>query len=534
MKKNNSNAGGAYIEKAGEQQVLRGVGLIQSISMTLKRVVVETRDGVPIHIDDLATVSIGSEIRQGAATRDGKGETVVGMTMLLKGENSRTVTDRVKQRLKEIEPSLPPGVKIYPFADRSELVSQTINTAGKNLIEGGVLVIAVLFLFLMQLRAGLIVSSAIPLSMLFAIIGMNYFGVSANLMSLGAIDFGLIVDGAVIIVENCVRHLSEKTKSIGRALSKEERIETIFRSTVEVRSASQFGELIIIAAYIPIVSLTGIEGKMFRPMAFTVILALSGALILSFTLIPALCAIFLKERKEGKDKLMNFLEKVYEPFLEKTLQHQGLTVTVALIFVIGCVALFPLLGSEFLPELDEGAVAINHVRIKSVSLTESIRQTTLIEKALKEIPEVQTVVSRIGRPEIATDPMGPDMADTYVYLKKKSEWRRGKTKEKIVDEMSEVMETVPGVAASFSQPIKFRMMELIEGTGARSDVVVKIFGDDMDQLSRSANQVAAVLGEVKGGEDIKVQQVHGLPVLEIQIDRDAIANYGINLSDVHQ
>ncbi len=532
LKKNNSNAGGAYIEKAGEQQLLRGVGLIQSVS-DIEKVVVETRDGVAIHIADLAAVSIGSEIRQGAATRDGQGETVVGMTMLLKGENSRTVTDRVKQRLKEIEPSLPPGVKIYPFADRSELVSQTINTAGKNLIEGGVLVIAVLFLFLMQLRAGLIVSSAIPLSMLFAIIGMNYFGVSANLMSLGAIDFGLIVDGAVIIVENCVRHLSEKTKSIGRALSKEERIETIFRSTVEVRSASQFGELIIIAAYIPIVSLTGIEGKMFRPMAFTVILALSGALILSFTLIPALCAIFLKERKEGKNKLMNFLEKVYEPFLEKTLQHQGLTVTVALIFVIGCVALFPLLGSEFLPELDEGAVAINHVRIKSVSLTESIRQTTLIEKALKEIPEVQTVVSRIGRPEIATDPMGPDMADTYVYLKKKSEWRRGKTKEKIVDEMSEVMETVPGVAASFSQPIKFRMMELIEGTGARSDVVVKIFGDDMDQLSRSANQVAAALGEVKGGEDIKVQQVHGLPVLEIQIDRDAIANYGINVEDVH-
>ena len=533
LQKNNANAGGAYIEKAGEQQLLRGVGLIQSID-DIQKIVVDSRNGVPIHIDDLAEVQIGSEIRQGAATRDGKGETVVGMTMLLKGENSRTVTQRVKERLKEIEPSLPEGVKIYPFADRSELVNQTIHTAGKNLIEGGLLVVAVLFLFLVQLRAGLIVSAAIPLSMLFAIIGMNYFGVSANLMSLGAIDFGLIVDGAVIIVENTVRRLAQQRHQQQRPLTNIERQQITHEAAVEVMKPAVFGMFIIIAAYIPILTLGGIEGKMFRPMAFSVILALSGALLLSFTLIPALCALFLKEREESEGRLMSFLIRWHKPLAEKILMHRKLAVLVALIIVTASAALFPLLGSEFLPELDEGAVAINHVRLKSVSLTETIRQTSLIERALKEIPEVSTVVSRIGRPEIATDPMGPDMADTYVYLKPKDEWRAGIAKDQIVDEMSETLEKIPGVAASFSQPIKFRMMELIEGTGARSDVVVKIFGDDMDQLSRSANQVAAILGSIEGGEDIKVQQVRGLPVMEIEINRDAVANYGINISDVNE
>ena len=517
---------------AGEQQLLRGVGLIQSMD-DIRKIVVVSRNGVPIHVHDLANVSIGSEIRQGAATRDGV-ETVIGMTMLLKDENSRTVTQNVKERIRQIESSLPPGVKIRPFADRSQLVEQTIQTAGKNLLEGGLFVIAVLFLFLMQLRAGLIVSSAIPLAMLFAIIGMNYFGVSANLMSLGAIDFGLIVDGAVIIVENTVRRMWKLKKDQNSALSPEQRRSVVLDASSEVLTPAVFGMLIIIAAYIPILSLTGIEGKMFRPMAFTVLLALSGALLLSFTLIPALCAMFLKEREGGEGRLMEFLTAIYGPVLKKSLEHRAITFSAAAVFVIICAALFPLLGSEFLPELDEGAVAINHVRLKSVSLNESIRQTKLIEKALKELPEVQTVVSRIGRPEIATDPMGPDMADTYVYLKPRSEWRTGKSKEDVVEEMSEIMELVPGVAASFSQPIKFRMMELIEGTGARSDVVVKIFGDDMDQLLRNANQAAAILGGVAGGEDIKVQQVRGLPVMEIVIDRDLIANYGINVEDVHE
>lgn len=533
LEENNANAGGAYIEKSGEQQLLRGVGLIQSTE-DIRKIVVASRNGVPIHIHDLGEVSLGSEIRQGAATRDGKGETVIGITMLLKGENSRTVTNRIKERLITLQASLPPGVKIRPFSDRSQLVEQTIHTASKNLIEGGILVIVVLFLFLLQLRAGLIVSSAIPLSMLFAIIGMTYFNVSANLMSLGAIDFGLIVDGAVIIVENSVRHLSAKWKLTGQALTSEERIEIIHEASREVLQASLYGSLIILAAYIPIVSLTGIEGKMFRPMAFTVILALSGSIILSFTLIPALCAMFLKERIHSESRFMNFLIRRYEPLLQKSLDRRFLTAFSALAFVIAAVSLFPLLGSEFLPDLDEGALAINHVRLKSVSLSESIRQTSLMEKSLMKFPEVQTVVSRIGRPEIATDPMGPEMADTYVYLKPKSEWREGITKDELVEKMSESLETVPGVAASFSQPIKFRMMELIEGTGARSDVVIKIFGEDLDQLSRSANEVAAVLKEVKGAQDIKVQQIRGLPVLEIQIDRELIARYGMNVADVNK
>ncbi len=534
LEHNNINAGGAYIEKGGEQQLLRGVGLIQS-TRDIENIVVSAQNGTPVYVRDIAQVGLGSQVRQGAATRDGEGETVMGMVMMLKGENSRTVTEHVKEKLQRIQKSLPAGVVIKPFYDRTELVEQTVSTAGKNLIEGGILVILVLFLFLLQLRAGLIVSSAIPLSMLFAIIGMNYFGISANLMSLGAIDFGLIVDAAVIIVENCVRHLAEKRKELGRPLTQEERHQTIWKGSVEVRRASQFGEMIIIAAYIPIVSLAGIEGKMFKPMAFTVILALSGALLLSLTLTPALCAIFLKDHaSERENPIVAFLKRGYEPLLRNAVRYRVAAVGGALAFCLVCIAMFPLLGSEFLPELDEGSIAVNHMRLKSVSLTESVRQTEMIEKILKQFPEVETVVSRIGRPEIATDPMGPDMADTYIFLKPKSEWTNGRSKDALVAEMSEAMEKIPGVVASFSQPIKFRMMELVEGVGVRSDVAVKIFGDDLDTLLREANEIAKVIRAVPGAEDVKVQQVTGLPVLQININREAIARYGINVGDVQQ
>lgn len=534
LERNNINAGGAYIERGGEQQLLRGVGLIQSTA-DIENIVLTAQNGTPVYVRDIAQVGLGSQVRQGAATRDGEGETVMGMVMMLKGENSRTVTQRVKDKLQRLQKSLPAGVAIRPFYDRTELVGQTVRTAGKNLVEGGVLVILVLFLFLLQLRAGLIVSAAIPLSMLFAIIGMNYFGISANLMSLGAIDFGLIVDAAVIIVENCVRHLAAKRKELGRSLTREERHQTIWKGSVEVRRASQFGEMIIIAAYIPIVSLAGMEGKMFKPMAFTVILALSGALLLSLTLTPALCALFLKDNaRERENPIVALLKRVYEPLLRKAVRYRVATVGGALAFCLVCISLFMLLGSEFLPELDEGAIAVNHVRLKSVSLTESVRQTKMIETALKQFPEVQTVVSRIGRPEIATDPMGPEMADTYVFLKPKSEWSNGRSKEDLVNEMSEAMEKIPGVAASFSQPIKFRMMELVEGVGVRSDVAVKIFGDDLDTLLRQANEVGRIIRAVPGAEDVKVQQVTGLPVLQININREAIARYGINVADVQQ
>jgi cobalt-zinc-cadmium resistance protein CzcA len=532
LARNNTNAGGAYLERGGEQQLLRGVGLIQSLD-DIANIVVAAHKGTPLYIRDIAQVGFGAQIRQGAATRDGTGETVMGMAMLLKGENSRTVTQRVKERLAKIQQSLPPGVVIKPFYDRTELVEQTIHTASKNLIEGGVLVIVVLFLFLLQLRAGLIVSSAIPLSMLCALIGMHYFAISANLMSLGAIDFGLIVDGAVIIVENSVRRLAERRKEVGRPLTAEQRGATIREAASEVLKPALFGMVMIITAYIPILTLGGIEGKMFKPMAFTVILALSGALVLSLTLIPALCALFLKDRLEERENpLVAFLQRLYEPLLRTAMRYRWVTGGAAMAFVVVCAALFPLLGAEFLPELDEGAIAINHARLKSVSLTESVRQTSLIEQTLRRFPEVATVGSRIGRPEIATDPMGPNMADTYVFLTPRSEWRSGTSKETLVKEMAEALEQFPGVVASFSQPIKFRMMELIEGVGVRADVGIKIFGDDLATLLREADEVARVVRSVHGAADVKVQQVSGLPVLQVIINRDAVARYGINVADV--
>jgi cobalt-zinc-cadmium resistance protein CzcA len=533
LRRNNSNAGGAYLEQSGEQQIVRGVGLIQAPA-DIERIVVSAHGGTPIYIRDIGAVGIGSQVRQGAATRDGAGETVMGVVMLLKGENSQKVVSLVKERLKLVQKALPKGVTIRPFYDRSELVQATVYTATKSLVEGGLLVVGVLFLFLLQLRAGLIVSSAIPLSMLAAIAGMRYFGVSANLMSLGAIDFGLIVDAAVIMIENSVRHLSERRHALGRRLTEEERLETVQTSSLEVRKASQFGELIIIAAYIPILALVGIEGKMFRPMAFTVILALCAALVLSLTFIPALAAIFLKDREERESPVVRWAHKVYEPTLRRAVLRPGLTVSLSLLFVLISFAGFFMLGSEFIPELDEGAIAMNLVRLKSVSLPEAVRQTSLIERAVKKHPEVSAVVSRIGRPEIATDPMGPDMGDTYIFLKPRSEWAQNKNREELVRGLKEDLEKFPGTAASFSQPIKFRMMELIEGVGSRSDVAVKIYGDELDVLLRSATEVAGRISRVKGAADVRVQQLTGLPSLQVRVNRDAIARYGINVSDVNE
>ena len=534
LEQNNLNAGGAYLERGGEQQLVRGIGLIQSVK-DIEDIVVASHGGTPVFVRDVARVTIGAQVRQGAATRDGRGETVMGMAMLLKGENSRTVTEQVKRELEEIQKSLPPGVVIKPFYDRTELVGKTIWTAATNLTEGGFLVIVVLFLFLLQIRAGLIVSSAIPLSMLVAIIGMNYFGVSANLMSLGAIDFGLIVDGAVIIVENTVRRLAERRHTAARALSPDERMTIVRQAAVEVLKPALFGMIIIIAAYIPILTLSGIEGKMFRPMALTVILALCGALVLSLTLIPALCALFLREpKKEREHTVMNRVSASYDRALDAVTHRPILTVgSAAGLFGIAVVLFFSL-GTEFLPELDEGALAVNHMRLKSVSITEAVRQAGIVERTLQELPEVSTTVSRIGRPEIATDPMGPDMADTYAILKPHGEWRPGVEREDLVREISERLEGLPGIVSSISQPIKFRMMELIEGVGVRSDVGIKIFGDDLDTLLREANEVADVIRTVPGAADVKVQQIAGLPVLEVAVDRRAVARYGINVADVQQ
>lgn len=532
IEQNNSNAGGAYIERAGEQLLLRGVGLIKSVQ-DIEDIVLTSHEGTPVSVRDVGRVSLGAQVRQGAATRDGNGETVMGVVMLLKGENSRTVTRDVKAALADVQQSLPAGVVIKPFYDRTDLVDKTIGTAAKNLIEGGLLVIVVLFLFLLQIRAGLIVSAAIPLSMLVAIIGMNYFGVSANLMSLGAIDFGLIVDGAVIIVENTVRRLAEQRHRRGTKLTVAERLEITRTAASEVLKPALFGMVIIMAAYIPILSLAGIEGKMFRPMALTVILALGGALLVSLTIIPALCALFLKDSEhERENPVLVRLTPRYARALDAALGRPKRAFAGAVVLFAVSGLLFFTLGSEFLPELDEGALAINHARLKSVSLTEAVRQAGMVERILKDFPEVETTVSRIGRPEIATDPMGPDMTDTYAMLKPHDQWRAGLDRDQLLDQISERLHRLPGVVSSISQPIKFRMMELVEGVGVRSDVAVKIFGDDMDVLRREAEEVAAAIRGIPGASDVKVQQITGLPMLEMVIDRAAAARYGINVADV--
>lgn len=550
LEQNNSNVGGGYLERAGEQQLVRGVALLRNIS-DIENVVVAARNGTPIFVRSIAEVRLGAQLRQGAATQNGQGETVLGVAMLLKGENSRDVAGRVIERLSNVEKALPLGMKINVFYNRSTLVDQTIHTAVKNLIEGGLVVIAVLFLFLMQVRAGLIVSSAIPLAMLVAIIGMRYFGISANLMSLGAIDFGLVVDAAVIIIENCVRRLAAERRRLGRMLTRDERHRVIYDSSVEVRRASQFGEILIIAAYLPIVSLVGIEGKMFRPMAFTVILALAGALVLSLTLIPALAALFLKEPKRvhehsgderdldaktaDENPVVRWLQRRYRPLLWFTTARPKVTIVLASAFVVLCAAIFPFLGAEFLPKLEEGALAINSVRLPSVSLTQAVEMTTDLERIVRSFPEVQTVVSRIGRPEIATDPMGPNMGDTYVFLKPKDEWTTAHSREGLVEAFEHrIKDELPGMGYSFSQPIEFRMQELIEGVGARSDVVLKIFGEDLAVLNANAQAAARAISQVGGASDVKVQQVTGLPMLQITVDRDAIARYGINAADVQQ
>lgn len=538
LERNNANAGGAYIEHAGEQQLLRGVGLIRN-ERDIENIVVASREGTPVFVRNLGEVSLGAQVRQGAATRDGRGETVMGIAMMLKGENSRAVAGRVERKLQEISRALPPGIVVNPFYNRSGLVDRTVRTAVGNLLEGGLIVMAVLFLFLLQLRAGLIVSAAIPLSMMVAVIAMKYFGVSANLMSLGAIDFGLIVDGAVIIIENCVRRLAQYRREFGRALKRGERIEVIRSATLEVRRASQFGEMIIIAAYLPILALVGIEGKMFRPMALTVVFALSGALILSMTVIPALAALFLREPREPSGdeehnpavrKLMDF----YGRALGAAMRRPAPVFAAAGLLLAVSVPLFFNLGSEFIPDLDEGAIAISTARLPSVSLSQSVKMLTVMEQTIRELPEVETVTSRVGRPEIATDPMGPEHADTYVFLKPKEQWKTARTQEEIVERIAAKLETIPGMSFAFSQPIKFRMSELIEGVGARSDVVIKIFGDDLGVLRERAAQAARILHGIPGAADTRVQQVTGLPVLQINIDRDRIARYGINVSDVQQ
>jgi len=532
---NNSNVGGGVIEKNADQYSIRGIGLIEKIE-DLQNIVIKTDHGIPIYLNQIAEIEYGKGLRVGGVTQDGNGEVVAGIVMMLKGANSREVSQRVHEKIVEIKPSLPAGVTIDEFYNRENLINSTIKTVETNLIEGGVIVILVLVLLLGNLRAGFIVASVIPLSMLFAIIMMNLFNVSGNLMSLGAIDFGLIVDGAVIIVESVIVAIAAKIHLNKKALNKEEFDETVYSSSTSIIKSAIFGILIILVVYLPIFALGGIEGKMFKPMAFTVGFALVGALLLSITYVPMMCSLILKrdlkEKETIADKIMNGLKRMYLPVLEFALRNKLITIGIAVVFLIISLLTFTRLGGEFIPKLDEGDLAYQIVRLPGISLTESINIGTRIEKILIEkFPEVKTVVTKTGAPELATDPMGPEFSDVIVILKPKDEWTTAETKEELIEKIQRELSIVPGVGLSFTQPIELRFNELI--SGARGDIAVKIFGDDLSVLSDKGNEVSAIMGEINGAEDISVQQVEGLPQLQIKILRDKISLYGINVDDVN-
>jgi cobalt-zinc-cadmium resistance protein CzcA len=533
LERGNRNAGGAYITRGAEQQIIRGSGLVKGLD-DIRNIVVKAENGVPVMVKDVAEVGYGAAIRQGAITRNGEGEQVYGITMLLLGENGRVVVQRVKDKVQAIQKTLPPGTRLNGFLDRSALIQRAVATAVRNLVEGAVLVIVVLFLFLLQVRAGLIVSSLIPLCLLFAIIGMNYFGVSANLMSLGAIDFGLLVDGSIILVENAIRRLAERRQHLGRDLNQDEHEETLLRAIYEVQKPVLFGMIIIMSSYLPILTLVGVEGKMFRPMGQTVLLALVGALALSLTLVPALCAFFLKIRVEKNNPVLERIGLWYEPALRRVMHHRSLTVGIAVAFFLFCVSLFGRLGSEFIPKLDEGAIAVSSAYPPSISLEESVKRQTVMERSLREkFPdEIAGIVSRIGRPELATDPMLVSQADVLIPLTPIAQWKAAKTKEELVEKVSAALEDVPGVGVSLTQPIEMRMNELIEGVGIRGDVGIKLFGEDRDVRQRYADKIADVARKIPGAADVSVETTQGLPLLDIRIRREEVARHGISVGDV--
>ncbi|WP_437526288.1 CusA/CzcA family heavy metal efflux RND transporter [Sorangium sp. So ce726] len=529
--RNNANAGGGYIEHKGEQYLIRATGLVQGEN-DIRRILVGHHDGVPIRVGDVAEVGVGRELRTGAATEDGQ-EVVIGTAIMLVGENSRSVSQRVSERMQSVNKSLPEGVTAKTVYDRTYLVEATLSTVQRSLLEGAALVVVVLFLLLGNVRAALIAALAIPFSMLIAITGMVEGKISGNLMSLGAIDFGLIVDGSVIIVENCVRRFAEEQHRLGRVLTREERIELAYEASQEVRKATIFGEIIIAIVYLPILTLTGIEGKMFRPMAETVVLALAGATILSMTFIPALVALLLTGKVSEKENfLFRHAKRGYEWIIGWALAHRSTVVlgAIALLAVSGLVA--TRLGSEFAPKLSEGALALQPARIPSIGITTSVEMQMQLERVLKErFPdEIEHIFARTGTAEVATDPMGPNVSDTYLMLRPRSEWKKAKTQEELAEAIEEVIKDLPGQNYEFSQPIELRFNELI--SGVRSDVAVKVFGDDLDVMLKQAQKIGGILGKTPGAADVKVEQVTGLPVLTIDVDRDAAARYGLNIADV--
>ena len=535
LEKNNQNTGGAYIEKDQYAYFIRGVGMASGIK-DLENIVVKNRNGSPVLVRDVASVNEGISLRYGASTKDGKGEIVCGLVLMLKGENSSAVVDRVKEKMEQINKTLPEGVVAEAFIDRGKLVDSAIGTVTKNLLEGALIVIFVLILFLGNLRAGLIVASVIPLSMLFAVILMNAFGVSGNLMSLGAIDFGIIVDGAVIIVEATMHHLQKLKRQ--KALTQTEMDSEVYQSASKIRNSAAFGEIIILIVYLPILALVGTEGKMFRPMAMTVGFAVIGAFVLSLTYVPMMSAMFLSKNTEHKpnfsDKMMAWFEKIYAPFLDSALRFKKAVLAIALGMFVFAIIVFQNMGGEFIPTIEEGDLAINATIMTGSSLTQMVKTTTEYEKILKaKFPEIKTIVSKIGSGEIPTDPMPIESADLIIVLKDKSEWTGDyENWEDLANAMKEEMEAIPGANIEVSQPIQMRFNELM--TGSRSDIAIKIFGDDLEILDTKAKELIAKVNNIEGIGDLKADKVTGLPQITVKYDYNKIALYGLNITDINQ
>lgn len=531
LERNNANVGAGYIERQGEQYLIRVPGQVHGIA-DIREVIVGTVQGQPIRVRDLADVELGRELRTGAATDNGR-EVVLGTVFMLIGENSRSVSQAVHARMQEINKSLPEGVKAVTVYDRTNLVDKAIATVKKNLVEGAALVVVILFLFLGNLRAALITALIIPLSMLFTFTGMVHMRVSANLMSLGALDFGIIIDGAVVIVENCVRRLSHAQAAAGRPLTRKERFEEVFAAAREARRPLLFGQLIIMVVYLPIFALTGVEGKMFHPMALTVVIALLGAMLLSITFIPAAIALFMGDKvAEKENRLMTWARHAYAPVLGKVMRAPAVVLTAASVVVALSLLLATRMGSEFAPNLNEGDFAIQALRIPGTSLTQSVEMQMQMERELvKQFPEIERVFARTGTAEIASDPMPPNISDGYIMLKPRDQWPDpARSRDDLLTAVQQAVAKIPGSNYEFSQPIQLRFNELI--SGVRSDVAIKIFGDDMQQLEKSAQSVAAMLQKIPGASEVKVEQTTGLPMLTIQIDREKASRYGLNMGDV--
>ncbi|WEN14898.1 CusA/CzcA family heavy metal efflux RND transporter [Rhodanobacter sp. AS-Z3] len=530
IERNNANIGAGYIERFGEQYLIRVPGQITGME-GLRNTVIARREGVTLRVQDVATVAEGSELRTGAATENGQ-EAVLGTVFMLIGENSRVVAQRVGTKLAEINKQLPKGVMARTVYDRTQLVDRAIDTVQKNLVEGALLVIAVLFLLLGNLRAALITAAVIPLTMLMTITGMVNRNISGNLMSLGALDFGLIVDGAVIIVENCLRRLGEAQHRLGRLLNRKERFDLTASATAEVIKPSLFGMLIIAVVYVPIFSLSGVEGKMFHPMAFTVVIALGAAMVLSLTFVPAAVALFVTGRvAEEENRVMRGLRRVYSPLLSRVMAWRVAVVVAAAILVVAAGLLVPRLGSEFIPDLDEGDIALHALRIPGTSLTQAIGMQQHLEARIKQFPEVERVFAKIGTAEVATDPMPPSVADTFIMMKERKDWPDPrKPKAELIRELDTAVRAIPGNNYEFTQPVQMRMNELI--AGVRAEVAIKVFGDDMEQLNTLGEQVERITERIAGAADVKLEQTTGLPMLTIEGDREALARYGLSMADL--